>query len=131
MMMFKTWLQEEGRGTIRVLHVLRGYGALLLLLLSHDLAAQDTTVIPIQQLEVTVTRIAEPLARVPAAVSVVTRQDVQRAQAGIGIEEALVHVPGLLVNNRYNFAQGTRISIRGFGARAAFGVRGIRVLTDG
>ncbi|HEY0674505.1 MAG TPA: TonB-dependent receptor [Longimicrobiales bacterium] len=131
MKLFKTWLREDARRTHRVLRVLRGYGPLLSLLAGHDLAAQDTTVIPIQQLEVTVTRIAEPLARVPAAVSVVTRQDVQRAQPGIGIEEALVHVPGLLVNNRYNFAQGTRISIRGFGARAAFGVRGIRVLTDG
>lgn len=92
---------------------------------------EDTTVIPIQRLEVTITRVAQPLARVPAAVSVVTRADIQRAQPGIGIEEALAAVPGLVVNNRYNFALGTRVSIRGFGARAAFGVRGIRVLADG
>jgi iron complex outermembrane recepter protein len=94
-------------------------------------AQQDTTVVPIPRLEVTVTRIAEPLARVPAAVSVVNQTDIQRAQPGIGLEEALAHVPGLIVNNRYNFALGTRISIRGYGARAAFGIRGIRVLTDG
>jgi iron complex outermembrane receptor protein len=94
-------------------------------------AQQDTTVIPIPQIEVTITRVPQPLARVPAAVSVVTRADIQRAQPGIGIEEALAAVPGLVVNNRYNFALGTRMSIRGFGARAAFGVRGIRVLSDG
>jgi iron complex outermembrane receptor protein len=102
-----------------------------LLVFSKDSYAQDTIAIPIQKIEVTVTRIAEPLSRVPAAVSVVGKADIQRAQPGIGIEEALTHVPGLIVNNRYNFALGTRISIRGFGARAAFGVRGIRVLTDG
>lgn len=104
---------------------------LLALLGATPLFAQDTTVIPLRQIEVTVTRTAEPLTRVPAAVSVVGRTDVQRAQPGIGMEEALAFVPGLVVNNRYNFALGTRISMRGFGARAAFGVRGIRVLVDG
>ncbi|HEY0305548.1 MAG TPA: TonB-dependent receptor [Longimicrobiales bacterium] len=95
------------------------------------LTAQDTTVVPLQKIEVTVTRTTEPLARVPAAVSIIERNDIQRGQPGIGIDEALNLVPGLVVNNRYNFALGTRISIRGFGSRAAFGVRGIRVLTDG
>ncbi len=114
------------------MHAMRWYVFVIALLVSTTSAsAQDTIVVPLQELEVTVTRVAEPLTRVPAAVSVVTRRDIQRAQPGIGIEEALSHVPGLIVNNRYNFALGTRISIRGFGARAAFGVRGIRVLTDG
>lgn len=40
-------------------------------------------------------------------------------------------VPGVFAQNRYNLAQGLRPAIRGFGARAAFGVRGIRVLVDG
>ncbi len=105
--------------------------ATALTLLATSLNAQDTTVVPVRAIEVTVTRVAEPLARVPAAVSVISRTDLQRGQPGIGIEEALAFVPGLIVNNRYNFALGTRISIRGFGARAAFGVRGIRVLADG
>ena len=95
------------------------------------LGAQDTTVVPLRPIEVTVTRAAESLARVPAAVSVVSRLDIQRGQPGIGLEEALAFVPGVIVNNRYNFALGTRISIRGYGARAAFGVRGVRVLADG
>ena len=94
-------------------------------------AQQDTAAIPVREIEVTVTRVAEPLPRVPAAISVVNSADIQRAQPGVGIEEALAHVPGLVVNNRYNFALGPRISIRGFGARAAFGVRGIRVFADG
>ena len=105
--------------------------ATVVTLFATSLNAQDTTVVQVRPIEVTVTRIVEPLARVPAAISVVSRTDLQRGQPGIGIEEALAFVPGLIVNNRYNFALGTRISIRGFGARAAFGVRGIRVLADG
>lgn len=118
---YASWL----RGNLRMLT------GVVLLVVPVNVQAQDTTVVPIQPIEVTVTRVAEPLARVPAAVSVVSRSDIQRGQPGIGIEEALALVPGLIVNNRYNFALGTRISIRGYGARAAFGVRGVRVLADG
>ena len=117
---------------IFIVKIANALGILALLTAPAALQAQeDTTVVPIQKIEVTVTRVAEPLARVPAAVSVINQTDIQRAQPGIGIEEALAHVPGLIVNNRYNFALGTRISIRGYGARAAFGIRGIRVLQDG
>lgn len=105
--------------------------SLLPLLVVTPAVAQDTTVVPLPKIVVTITRATQPLAQVPAAVSIVSRTDIQRAQPGIGIEEALVAVPGLIVNNRYNYALGTRISIRGYGARAAFGVRGIRVLQDG
>ena len=71
------------------------------------------------------------LARVPAAVSVVSRERIQAGRMGVTLDEALADVPGLVVNNRYNFALGTRIAIRGLGARAAFGVRGIRLIQDG
>ena len=37
----------------------------------------------------------------------------------------------MFVNNRYNFGLGNRISIRGFGSRSQFGVRGIRIIQDG
>ena len=47
------------------------------------------------------------------------------------MDEALSRVPGLFMQNRYNFAQDLRVSIRGFGARAQFGIRGIKVLVDG
>ena len=40
-------------------------------------------------------------------------------------------VPGVFVANRYNFSQDQRISIRGFGARSVFGIRGIKILIDG
>ncbi|MGQ0563147.1 MAG: TonB-dependent receptor family protein [Gemmatimonadota bacterium] len=67
----------------------------------------------------------------PAAVSIISKDRIQAGRPGITLDEALADVPGVFVNNRYNFALGTRISVRGFGARAAFGVRGIRVIQDG
>lgn len=65
---------------------------------------------------------------VPQAASLVIPQP---GRIGVTLDEALASVPGLFVNNRYNFALGTRISLRGFGSRAAFGVRGIRLIQDG
>jgi iron complex outermembrane recepter protein len=49
----------------------------------------------------------------------------------VNLSEALVRVPGLVVNNRNNYAQDLQISSRGFGARAGFGVRGMRLYADG
>jgi len=85
----------------------------------------------LQPVEVTILRGAVPDQRAAAAVSSIGSGDIQGAHATVGLEEALAIVPGVLVNNRYNFALGSRIAIRGLGARAAFGVRGVRVLQDG
>src|SRR2546426_10498981 len=54
-----------------------------------------------------------------------------RARPTWGLDEALATVPGVYAANRYNFSLDQRISIRGFGARSAFAVRGIKVLLDG
>ena len=58
------------------------------------------------------------------------REEIQRGRQQLGLDEALVAVPGLFFQNRYNFAQDLRIAIRGFGARANFGIRGIRIFAD-
>lgn len=65
-----------------------------------------------------------------AATSTVDAQALGREQR-LSLDAALQQVPGVFAQNRYNLAQGLRPAIRGFGARAAFGVRGIRVLVDG
>jgi iron complex outermembrane receptor protein len=83
------------------------------------------------EIEVTVTRAPEPLARVPAAVGVLDRTTIQRGQQTTGIDEALSNIPGVVVSNRYNFSLDQRISIRGFGSRSNFGVRGLKILLDG
>ena len=62
----------------------------------------------------------------PYPVSVVTGPQLTRGTASAFIEEALRAVPGVQIHNRFNFAVGERIAIRGFGARSQFGVRGIR-----
>jgi iron complex outermembrane receptor protein len=67
----------------------------------------------------------------PAAVSVVDANTAQQGQQNIQLDESLARVPGLYMQNRYNFAQNQRLSIRGFGARAPFGVRGLRIRVDG
>jgi iron complex outermembrane receptor protein len=81
--------------------------------------------------EITVTRAPEPLERVPYAVGVLDRTDLQRGQQTIGLDEALNNLPGVVVSNRYNFSLDQRISIRGFGSRSNFGVRGLKILLDG
>lgn len=55
----------------------------------------------------------------------------RRARAGLGLSEPLHAIPGVQVDNRYNHALGERITVRGFGARTQFGVRGVRVMVDG
>src|SRR5881396_2786346 len=80
---------------------------------------------------VSVTRSDRPLTEVPLAIHGVDRAQISRAQPTWGLDEALANVPGVFVANRYNFSQDQRISIRGFGARSAFAVRGIKILVDG
>ena len=80
---------------------------------------------------VSVTRAERPLTQIPNSIQTIDRQQISRARPTWGLDEALVSVPGVFVANRYNFSQDQRISIRGFGARSAFAVRGIKILVDG
>ncbi len=80
---------------------------------------------------VSVTRAALPLSKTPLAIQVVDGADVSRGRPTWGLDEALAQVPGVFTANRYNFSLDQRIAIRGFGARSAFAVRGVKVLLDG
>lgn len=66
-----------------------------------------------------------------AAVTVVGGRELTRGRPGVYLEEALRALPGLQIQNRFNLASGERVIIRGFGARAQFGIRGVKVLVDG
>ncbi|MEO0575098.1 MAG: TonB-dependent receptor [Pseudomonadota bacterium] len=85
----------------------------------------------VDEIVVTATRIPIPLSRLSYAADVIEADDIQRARPLLGLDEALQGVPGLVLQNRFNFAQDLRISMRGFGARSAFGIRGIRLVVDG
>ncbi|NMF87704.1 TonB-dependent receptor family protein [Aromatoleum petrolei] len=67
----------------------------------------------------------------PFSVDAVDMQGVQAGNLGVNASEALAGVPGLVVQNRQNYAQDLQISVRGFGSRAAFGVRGVKLIADG
>lgn len=111
---------------------------IVLVLAARALAAQQDTVPPrdtiVQQLApvVTVTRERgrSPL-DVPYAVSTVRPDSARPGQRHMSLDETLLMLPGVTVANRTNPSQDPRISIRGFGARSQFGVRGIRILRDG
>ena len=67
----------------------------------------------------------------PFSINSVDMREAQRGNLGVNASEALATVPGLVIQNRQNYAQDLQISIRGFGARAAFGVRGVKLIADG
>lgn len=66
-----------------------------------------------------------------SSVSSIDWTDARRTEPLLTVDEALRRAPGVFVQNSFNFAQDQRIAIRGFGTRAAFGVREIKVLVDG
>jgi iron complex outermembrane receptor protein len=104
---------------------------ILLTLLANHARAQDT----VTKLEPVVVEVGRGAHRspleLPFAVSVQTPDSMRPGQRHLSLDETLWLIPGLSVSNRNNPSQDPRISIRGFGARSAFGVRGIRVLRDG
>lgn len=71
------------------------------------------------------------LAEAPYAASVVGAEALRAGGPLVNLSEAMARVPGLVVANRWNYAQDLQISSRGFGARAGFGVRGLRLYSDG
>ncbi len=113
----------------------------LVVLLATPLAAQvpaspdsttgDSSGVRLPEITVTVTRSPAIVSRIPAAVGVVDRRDLQGAQATLGLDESIANIPGVYVANRYNYSLDQRLSIRGAGSRANFGLRGVKVLLDG
>jgi iron complex outermembrane receptor protein len=94
-------------------------------------AIDDAMPVQLGEIIVTSTPIEDEQARLPIAVGTVGEDEIQLGRQQLGLDESLVNIPGLFFQNRYNFAQDLRISIRGFGARANFGIRGIRIYADG
>ena len=78
-----------------------------------------------------VTRAPADLNTVPLAMSVVNRATLGQARQDLTIEDVLAGIPGVYLANRYNFSLDQRLSIRGFGSRSSFGLRGVKVLLDG
>src|SRR4029078_10593265 len=77
------------------------------------------------------TRAPRPALEIPASVDRLYGADIRNGRPQVNLSESLGPVPGIVVSNRQNYAQDLQISSRGFGARATFGVRGIRLYADG
>ena len=92
---------------------------------AHDLGSDF-----LDEIVVTATRVESAVRDVARSISVVQKDRIQNAAQQLGLDEALAGVPGLYMQNRYNFSQDLRIAMRGFGTRSSFGVRGIKILVD-
>ncbi len=92
--------------------------------LAHGAAQTDS-------ITVTGTRVERPSMEVPASIDRVEAEDIRFARPMINLSESLGRVPGIVVQNRQNYAQDLQITSRGFGARSTFGVRGLRLIADG
>lgn len=106
-----------------------GFVAVLAVACTLHAAASAQTLAPIN---VTATRTEVPPFDVPASVDVLDGERIRGdGRAQINLSESLALVPGLLARDRLNQAQDMQLSVRGFGARSTFGVRGVRLYVDG
>src|SRR5580693_2265818 len=80
---------------------------------------------------VTATRVPESSFDLPVSVDRIERSAIAVGQLQVNLSESLDEVPGISVQSRQNYAQDLQLSVRGFGARSSFGVRGVRLYSDG
>jgi iron complex outermembrane recepter protein len=93
------------------------------------LAAEDAN--ELNTVVVTATRISHETLTLPMSVDRIGSAEIHEGQSQVNLSESLDTVPGVSVQSRQNYAQDLQISSRGFGARSAFGVRGVRLYSDG
>ena len=94
----------------------------------------QTDSIPSQQLDTVllrVHRISSLLQQVPASMSIYKANQGDLSKQQLSLQEYVQQMPGVFTQNANNFAQDLRVSIRGFGARSSFGIRGIKLIVDG
>ena len=125
----------EGNMKIRTLYIAKVivmvWGLSAAIVSAEDIESTEKQDNQLEDITVSATRVEKPLYKIPAAIGVVDKNDIGLGKQMIGLDESLVKIPGLFMQNRYNFAQSLKISIRGFGARANFGTRGIKLYQDG
>lgn len=93
--------------------------------------AEEASVIIAPKVVVTGTRVEQNSFDLPMSIDSTDAAQIQDGQLKVNLSESASRIPGVVVNNRNNPAQDLAIQIRGFGARLAFGVRGVRLYADG
>lgn len=111
-------------------------GAILLLLpvvatAQPDDAGAEPRTTPLPVVEVRSSRLDQNVLDTPGAIQILDADNTLRGGRKTQLNDALNRVPGVYASNGANFVQGLRLSIRGFGARSAYGIRGVRVRVDG
>jgi iron complex outermembrane receptor protein len=105
--------------------------AALLLAGAPGLQASAETSLELAPIVVTATRVAQSSADLPTSIDRVDQAEIQSGQLQVNLSESLMTVPGVSAQSRQNYAQDLQLSVRGFGARSSFGVRGVRLYSDG
>jgi len=88
---------------------------------------------PIEKLAplvVTGTRVEQSSFNTPASIDVLDAGDLQEGLPRVNLSESFGRIPGVIVQNRQNYAQDLQVSTRGFGSRSTFGIRGLRLIVD-
>jgi iron complex outermembrane receptor protein len=114
----------QGRIAGSIVGVMLGVGGVV----SSALGESDTE---LDTIVVTATRVAESSRDLPVSIDRVDRRALSAGQLEVNLSESLITVPGVSVQSRQNYAQDLQLSVRGFGARSSFGVRGLRLYSDG
>ena len=91
----------------------------------------QTTTITLQEVALQAPKSQTDQSTLPISFSTKDLTSFQSIYQQLSLQEYLGSVPGLFIQNANNYAQDLRISLRGFGARSAFGIRGIKIIVDG
>jgi len=86
---------------------------------------------PTADIVVTARRVASDTFDIPASIDRIDRDAIAAGRQQVNLSESVGGVPGLVARDRQNYAQDVQVSVRGFGARSTFGIRGVRAYVDG
>ncbi len=100
-------------------------------LLGAPWTARAETAGELDSVVVTATRTLEDARYLPVSIDRVNAHTLRDGQLQVNLSESLLTVPGVSAQSRQNYAQDLQLSVRGFGARSSFGVRGVRLYSDG
>src|SRR6185436_625385 len=122
----------ESRNIRRIFHRRTTLALVFMPILSGAAAAQAPAETPtLETIQVTATRNPKPASAVPAPITTIEGKRLATDTLNVNLPEKLAGVAGVLARERQNYAQDVQVSIRGFGARATFGIRGLRLYLDG
>lgn len=109
----------------------RLHQAIALLITGLAATAQAQNAPTLDTIEVRSATGSPSLQTLPTSATVLDGEQVRDRQLQVNLSESLGAVPGLQIKNRQNYAQDLQLSVRGYGARSTFGLRGMRLYVDG